>query len=95
MQGLFIRLPSAFIPSGICSISIGTLSQGCLWSSYIDIVGFRSLLVDLGAVVTPGDQGIVVYKGFKVVATLSRADAEVLSPQDEKALRRAFNRLPT
>ena len=43
---------------------------------------------------TPGGQGIVVYKGFKV-ATLSRADAEVLSPQDEKALRRAFNRWPT
>ena len=56
---------------------------------------FRSLLVDLGAVVTPGGQGIVVYKGFKVVATLSRADAESLSHQDEQALRRAFNRWPT
>ena len=56
---------------------------------------FRRLSVELGAVVTPGDQGIVIYNGFKVVATLSRVDAEVLSPQDEKALRRAFNRLPT
>jgi hypothetical protein len=34
---------------------------------------FRSLLVELGAVVTTGGQGIVIYKGFKVVATLSRA----------------------
>src|SRR5688572_27107041 len=51
---------------------------------------FRSLLFDLGAVVTPGGQGIVVYKGFKMVATLSRGDAESLSPQDEQALRRAF-----
>ena len=54
---------------------------------------FRSLLVDLGAVVTPGGQGIVVYKGFKVVATLSRADAESLSTQYEEALRRAFMKL--
>jgi hypothetical protein len=51
---------------------------------------FRSLLVEFGAVVTTRGQGIVVYKGFKVVATLSRADAEALSPHDEEALRRAF-----
>lgn len=53
---------------------------------------FRGLLVELGAVVTPGGEGIIVYRGFKAVATLSRADAEGLSPADEAALRSAFKR---
>jgi hypothetical protein len=53
---------------------------------------FRSLLIELGAVVTPGGEGIVVYRGFKAVATLSRTDAESLSLEDQAALRRAFTR---
>ena len=53
---------------------------------------FRSLLIELGAVVTPGAEGIIVYRGFKPIATLSRADAEDLSPEDEAALRSAFTR---
>jgi hypothetical protein len=40
---------------------------------------FRSFLIELGAAVTPGGNGIVIYRGFKAIATLSRADAENLS----------------
>ena len=36
-------------------------------------------MVELGAAVTPGGNGIVIYRGFKAIATLSRADAEHLS----------------
>jgi hypothetical protein len=53
---------------------------------------FRSFMIELGAVVTPGGEGIVVYRGFKVVATLSRKDAESLCPEDEAALRIGFQR---
>ena len=53
---------------------------------------FRTLLIELGAVVTPGGQGIILYRGFKPVATLSKADAERLSPEDEANLRNAFKR---
>ena len=53
---------------------------------------FRSFLVELGAAVTPGGNGIVIYRGFKPIATLTRADAENLSPADETALRNAFHR---
>ena len=53
---------------------------------------FRSFLVELGAVVTPGGKGIVVYRGFKPIATLTRGDAENLSPAEETALRKAFQR---
>ena len=53
---------------------------------------FRSFLVELGAAVTPGGNGIVVYRGFKPIATLTRADAENLSPAEETALRSAFQR---
>jgi hypothetical protein len=53
---------------------------------------FRSFLIELGAAVTPGGNGIVLYRGFKPIATLSRADAENLSPADETALRAAFER---
>ena len=49
-------------------------------------------MIELGAVVTPGGEGIVVYRGFKAVATLSRTDAESLCPEDEAALRIAFQR---
>jgi hypothetical protein len=51
---------------------------------------FRSFLRELGAAVTRGGNGIVLYRGFKAIATLSRADAENLSPADETALRKAF-----
>ncbi len=53
---------------------------------------FRTLLIEIGAVVTPGGQGIILYRGFKPVATLSKADAERLSPEDEANLRNAFKR---
>ena len=53
---------------------------------------FRSFMIELGAAVTPGGNGIVVYRGFKAIATLSRADAENLSSADEMALRDAFQR---
>ena len=53
---------------------------------------FRSLLIELGAVVTPGGEGIIIYRGFKPVATLSRADVEGLSREEEAALRSAFTR---
>ena len=56
---------------------------------------FRSFLVELGAAVTPGGNGIVVYRNFKPIATLTRADAESLSPADETALRKAFHRWGT
>jgi hypothetical protein len=53
---------------------------------------FRSFMVELGAVVTPGGGGIVIYRGFKPIATLTRADAENLSPASKKALRDAFRK---
>ena len=53
---------------------------------------FRSFLIELGAVVVPGGNGIVVYRGFKPIATLTRADAENLSLSGETALRTAFER---
>ena len=53
---------------------------------------FRSFVNELGAVVTPGGAGILVYRGFKPIATLTRADAENLSPAEESALRNAFQR---
>jgi hypothetical protein len=56
---------------------------------------FRTLLIEIGAVVTPGGQGIILYRGFKPVATLSKADAERLSPEDEANLRNAFKRCYT
>jgi hypothetical protein len=56
---------------------------------------FRSFMIELGAAVTPGGNGIVLYRGFKPIATLSRADAENLSPADETALRKAFQRWGT
>ena len=34
----------------------------------------------------------MIYRGFKAIATLTRADAENLSPADETALRNAFQR---
>jgi hypothetical protein len=52
---------------------------------------FRSFMVELGAAVTPGGNGIVIYRGFKAIATLSRADAEALSEADQMAIRKAFN----
>lgn len=52
---------------------------------------FRSFIVELGAAVTPGGNGIVIYRGFKAIATLSRADAERLSEGDQMAIRKAFN----
>lgn len=52
---------------------------------------FRALLVELGAAVTPGGNGIVIYRGFKAIATLSYADAENLSEGDQMAIRKAFN----
>ena len=52
---------------------------------------FRNFLLELGAAVTPGGNGIVVYRGFKPIASLTRADAENLSPADETALRSAFH----
>ena len=53
---------------------------------------FRSFLVELGAAVTPGGNGIVVYRGFKPIATLTRAEAESLSQANETVLRKAFQR---
>jgi hypothetical protein len=53
---------------------------------------FRSFMIELGAVVTPGGGGIVIYRGFKPIATLTRADAENLSPASKKALRDAFRK---
>ena len=53
---------------------------------------FRSFMIELGAAVTPGGNGIVIYRGFKAIATLTRADAETLSQADEAALRNAFQR---
>ena len=52
---------------------------------------FRSFMMELGAAVTPGGNGIVIYRGFKAIATLSRADAEQLSEGDQMAIRKAFN----
>jgi hypothetical protein len=52
---------------------------------------FRSFMVELGAAVTPGGNGIVIYRGFKAIATLSRADAENLSEADQMAIRKAYN----
>ena len=52
---------------------------------------FRAFMVELGAAVTPGGNGIVIYRGFKVIATLSRGDAENLSEGDQMAIRTAFN----
>ncbi len=53
---------------------------------------FRSFMIELGAAVTTGGSGIVIYRGFRPIATLTRADAENLSPADETALRKAFER---
>ncbi|MFM9848916.1 MAG: hypothetical protein ACKVP3_17335 [Hyphomicrobiaceae bacterium] len=53
---------------------------------------FRSFIVELGAAVTPGGSGIVIYRGFKPIATLTRADAENLSSGGETALRNAFRK---
>jgi hypothetical protein len=53
---------------------------------------FRSFMIELGAGVMPGGGGIVVYRGFKAIATLTLADAENLSPAGERALRNAFRR---
>lgn len=52
---------------------------------------FRSFILELGAAVTPGGTGIVIYRGFKAIATLSRADAESLSERDQMAIRKAFD----
>lgn len=52
---------------------------------------FRSFILELGAAVTPGGNGIVIYRGFKAIATLSRADAESLSERDQMAIRKAFD----
>lgn len=52
---------------------------------------FRSFMVELGAAVTPGGNGIVIYRGFKAIATLSRAEADNLSEADQMAIRKAFN----
>ena len=52
---------------------------------------FRSFIVELGAAVTPGGNGIVIYRGFKAIATLSRADAERLSESDQTSIRKAFD----
>ena len=52
---------------------------------------FRSFIVELGAAVTPGGNGIVIYRGFKAFATLSRADAERLSERDQTSIRKAFD----
>jgi hypothetical protein len=52
---------------------------------------FRAFMVELGAAVTPGGNGIVIYRGFKAIATLSRADAENLTEGDQMAIRKAFN----
>ena len=53
---------------------------------------FRSFMIELGAAVTSGGNGIVIYRGFKAIATLTRADAANLSPADETALRNALQR---
>ena len=52
---------------------------------------FRSFIVELGAAVTPGGNGIVIYRGFRAIATLSRADAERLSERDQTSIRKAFD----
>jgi hypothetical protein len=52
---------------------------------------FRAFLLELGAAVTPGGNGIVIYRGFKAIATLSRSDAENLSEAEQMAIRKAFN----
>lgn len=52
---------------------------------------FRAFMVELGAAVAAGGNGIVIYRGFKAIATLSRADAENLSEGDQMAIRKAYN----
>jgi hypothetical protein len=40
---------------------------------------FKSFMLEPGAAVTPGGNGMVIYRGFKAIATLTRADAENLT----------------
>jgi hypothetical protein len=47
-------------------------------------------MIELGAAVTISGSRIVIYRGFKPIATLTRVDAENLSQADEAALRKAF-----
>ena len=51
---------------------------------------FRQLLHELNAVATPGGQGVVIWRGFKPIATLSVGEAASLTRPAIRRLRSAF-----
>ena len=54
---------------------------------------FRQLLIAIDAIATPGGQGIVLWRRFTPIATLSMREASLLTPRKVSTIKRAFGAL--
>ena len=51
---------------------------------------FRQLLHEIDAIATPGGQGIVLWRRFTPIATLSLREASLLTPRKVSTIKSAF-----